>query len=281
LYSATIEVRPFSAASQGSPDSGFPCLRRRFSASIGSRRALASTIDWKENDVDIAGRKIPLAADFSASIALALSRSPNRPFDIPGLVFTRQHLRHAGLYQIQLYDRDRIPVILVHGLFSRPEAWVQVLNGLMADPRIRAHYQFWVFLYPTGLPIWHSSMLLRTELDRFHSELENRGRHANLHRIIIVGHSMGGLISSLMLRDPGDSFWAALSDTPLQELDLSADAREMITQMVKFSPRTDIARVIYVTTPHRGSPIPHNPIIQFAIGLSRCRAPLAGETGES
>ena len=87
---------------------------------------------------------------------------------------------------------------LVHGLFSRPEAWVQVLNGLMADPRIRARYQFWVFLYPTGLPIWHSSMLLRSELDRFHSELEKHGRHANLHRIIIVGHSMGGLISSLM-----------------------------------------------------------------------------------
>ena len=156
-------------------------------------------------------------------------------------------------------------MILVHGLFSRPEAWVQVLNGLMADPRIRARYQFWVFLYPTGLPIWHSSMLLRSELDRFHSELEKHGRHANLHRIIIVGHSMGGLISSLMVRDPGDSFWAALSDTPLQELDLRPDARQMITDMVKFSPRTDIARVIYVTTPHRGSPIPHNPIIQAAI----------------
>lgn len=80
-----------------------------------------------------------------------------------------------------------------------------------------------------------------------------------------MGHSMGELISSLMVRDPGDSFWAALSDTPLQELDLRPDARQMITDMVKFSPRTDIARVIYVTTPHRGSPIPHNPIIQAAI----------------
>ena len=154
----------------------------------------------------VAGRKLPLAADFSASIALALSRSPNRPFDIPGLVFTRQHLRHAGLYQVQLYDRQRIPVILVHGLFSRPEAWVQVLNGLMAEPRIRSGYQFWVFLYPTGLPIWHSSMLLRTDLERFHRELEKHGRHPNLHRIILVGHSMGGLISSLMGRDPGESF---------------------------------------------------------------------------
>ena len=260
-------------------DRGSPFLRNqpgvsRFGISVpvtaflsfdGTEARLSFYNRLERSDVDIEGRKLPLAADFSASIALALSRSPNRPFDIPGLVFTRQHLRHAGLYQIQLYDRERIPVILVHGLFSRPEAWVQVLNSLMADARIRSRYQFWVFLYPTGLPIWHSSMLLRSELDRFHSELEKHGRHPNLHRIIIVGHSMGGLISSLMVRDPGESFWEALSDTPLQELDLSPDARRMITDMVKFSPRTDIARVIYVTTPHRGSPIPHNPLIQVAI----------------
>jgi pimeloyl-ACP methyl ester carboxylesterase len=231
----------------------------------GSEARLSFYNRLETDHVDVGGRRLPLAADFSASIGLALSRSPNRPFDIPGLVFTRQYLRHAGLYQLQLYDPTRIPVILVHGLFSRPEAWVQVLNGLMAEPRIRSGYQFWVFLYPTGLPIWHSSMLLRTDLDRFHRELEKHGRHANLHRIILVGHSMGGLISSLMVRDPGESFWEALSETPLQELDLSPDARRMITEMVEFSPRTDIARVIYVTTPHRGSPIPHNPIIQAAI----------------
>ncbi len=219
----------------------------------------------KANYAAAGDRKVPLAADFSAPIALLLSRSPNRPFDIPGLVFTRQHLRHAGLYQLQLFDRERIPVILVHGLFSRPEAWVHVLNGLMADVRIRSRYQFWAFLYPTGLPIWHSSMLLRSELDRFHRELERHGPHGNLHRIILVGHSMGGLISSLVVRDPGKSFWEVLSDTPIAELDLSPEARNMVKEMVNFKPRTDIARVIYVTTPHRGSPIPHNPIIDRAI----------------
>lgn len=231
----------------------------------GSEARLSFYNRLERNHVEIDGRKLPLAADFSAPIALAVSRSPNRPFDVPGLVFTRQYLRHAGLYQLQLYDRERVPVILVHDLFSRPEAWVQVLNGLMADGRIRSRYQFWVFLYPTGLPIWQSSMLLRSQLDRFHRELEKHGRHENLHRIILVGHSMGGLISSLVVRNPGESFWAALSDTPLEKLDLSPDARRMITDMVKFKSRTDIARVIYVTTPHRGSPIPHNPIIDRPI----------------
>ena len=34
---------------------------------------------------------------------------------------------------------------------------------------------------------------------------------------------------------------------------------------MKFAPRSDIARVIYVTTPHRSSPILHNPLINRAI----------------
>jgi hypothetical protein len=95
----------------------------------------------------------------------------------------------------------------------------------------------------------------------FHCELETDGRHPNLHIIILVG----GLISSLIVREPGESFWAALSDTPLEELDLSPEARRLIEDTVKFAPRSDIARVIHVTTPHRGSPIPHNPLINRAI----------------
>lgn len=218
-----------------------------------------------ENRARVDGQKQPLAADFSAAIAQTLSRTPNRPFDIPGLIFTRHFMPNAGLFQFQLYDPNRIPVILVHGLFSRPEAWTQVLNGLMADPQIRKRYQFWFFFYPTGLPIWQSSMLLRRDLDRFHAELEKNGRQPNLHRIILVGHSMGGLISSLTVREPGKSFWASLSDKSLEDLDLSPEARSLVKDMVKFQPREDIGRVVYVTTPHRGSPIPHNPVIVQAI----------------
>ncbi len=218
-----------------------------------------------ENRAEVDGQKRPLAADFSAAIAQTLSRTPNRPFDIPGLLFTRHFLPNAGLFQFQLYDPNRIPVILVHGLFSRPEAWTPVLNGLLADPQIRKRYQFWFFFYPTGLPIWQSSMLLRRDLDRYHAELEKNGRQSNLHRIILVGHSMGGLISSLTVREPGRSFWASLSDKSLEDLELSPEARTLVKDMVKFKPREDIGRVVYVTTPHRGSPIPHNPVIVQAI----------------
>lgn len=256
---------PFLAGQPGISRAGISVPVTAFLRFDGSKAALGFFNRLDENEVEIDGHKLPLAADFSAPIAQIVSRTPNRPFDIPGLLFTRQHLPNAGLYQFQLYDPDRIPVVLVHGLFSRPEAWTPVLNRLMADPRIRAHYQFWCFLYPTGLPIWQSSMLLRADLDRFHRELERHGRRANLHRIVLVGHSMGGLISSLMVREPGESFWARFSDRSLEDLDVSPEGRRLVEDMVKFEPREDIARVVYVTTPHRGSPIPHSPVIQQAI----------------
>jgi hypothetical protein len=231
-------------------DRGSPFLRdqpgiSRFGISVpvtaflsfdGNEARLSFYNRLERDHIDIDGRKLPLAADFSAPIALAVSRSPNRPFDIPGPCLHDSICATPGSTRfnsttVKVIDSRSWLVLAAGGLGAGA-------HGLI-DTRIRSHYQFWVFLYPTGLPIWHSSMLLRTDLDRFHRELEKDGRHANLHRIILVGHSMGGLVSSLMVRDPGESFWATLSDTPLEELDLSPEARRMITDMVKFSPRTD------------------------------------------
>ena len=60
--------------------------------------------------------------------------------------------RKTGLYFLQPYDPDRIPVVFVHGLISTPFDWVQTINGLQADPEICKRYQFWVFAYPTVIP---------------------------------------------------------------------------------------------------------------------------------
>ncbi len=93
-----------------------------------------------------------LAADFSAPIAVLTSRSVNRSIDVRAFLFSRQRLGTAGLFQYQPFDPEKIPVIFIHGLLSRPEAWVQALNGLMADPKVRDRYQFWFFPLPDRSP---------------------------------------------------------------------------------------------------------------------------------
>jgi len=214
----------------------------------------------RTNDVALNNGRTRLAADFSAPIAVLISRTANRSNDLGAMLFTRSRLEDAGLFQFQPWDPHKIPVVFVHGLLSRPEAWTQALNGLLADPEIRQRYQFWFLLYPTGLPIWKSAALLRSELDRFHPALEKDRPQPNLKRTVLIGHSMGGLISSLIIRKGGDKLWSQFSDTEVERLNLSPEARKTVNHLIYFSPREDISRVIFVATPHRGSRLAFNPV---------------------
>jgi hypothetical protein len=82
-------------------------------------------------------------------------------------------------------------------LLSRPEAWTQAVNGLLADPTIRKNYQFWLYLYPTGLPVWRSAAALRDELDRFDARLSETKPDTNLNRIILIAEIRRILIEAL------------------------------------------------------------------------------------
>jgi pimeloyl-ACP methyl ester carboxylesterase len=217
--------------------------------------------------VTLSDRKVPLAADYSAAIAVLLSHSKNRSIDLGALFFTRRRLSEIGLYQLEPYDPEKIPVVFVHGLLSRPEAWTQAVNGLLADPVIRKNYQFWLYLYPTGLPIWSSAGGLRGELDRFNAQLSKREPHANLGRKILIGHSMGGLICSMLVREGGEKLWSQFSDIPASQLRLSPEAKQELLKILYFAPRADVSRVIFVSTPHRGSQLALQPIAGFFANL--------------
>jgi pimeloyl-ACP methyl ester carboxylesterase len=223
----------------------------------------------RRDSVRLGGRSQPLDADFSAPLAYLLSQGKNRSIDLQALLFTDRNIAHAGLAQFEEYDPQKIPVVFVHGLMSRPEAWTQAANELMADPEIRKRYQFWFYLYPTGLPVWWSAAKLRSELDRFRLELDPRHANPNLDRLVVVGHSMGGLISSLLIREGGEKLWRQFSDTSPEDFKLSPAGRKHIRQLVDFQPRSDVGRVIFVATPHRGSELAMNPVASFFSSLVR------------
>jgi pimeloyl-ACP methyl ester carboxylesterase len=215
------------------------------------------------------GRRETLAADFSAPIAYLLSQGKNSSIDIQALIFSDTNFRHTGLLQIDEYDPKKIPVVFVHGLLCRPEAWTPAVNQLLADPEIRSRYQFWFYLYPTGLPVWWSAAKLRSELDRYRSTLDPQHKNPNLDQIVLVGHSMGGLISSLVVRKGGEELWKQFTDTPPEKLKISAPAKDHLLKIVNFEPREDIRRVVFVATPHQGSQLAMNPFAEFFSNMVR------------
>ena len=216
-----------------------------------------------------AGHDGRLAADFSAPLAYMLSHGRNRSIDIRALLRPDRIFKYTGLYQFERYDPEKIPVVFVHGLMSRPETWVPAVNELMADKAVRERYQFWFFLYPTGLPVWSSAAELRSELDRYRKTVDPARRNRNFDRMVLVGHSMGGLISSLQVRTGGKPLWKQFLETPPDQLSLSPGLKKRIIRVLQFQPRPEVSRVVFFATPHRGSELAVNPVSEFFSRLIR------------
>ena len=58
------------------------------------------------------------------------------------------------------YRPGRIPLVLIHGTFSSPATWAELVNELENDPELSTRYQPWLFIYPTGNPIVYSAGVL-------------------------------------------------------------------------------------------------------------------------
>jgi len=158
----------------------------------------------------------------------------------------------ARLTCLQDYDPNRIPVIFVHGLQDTPASWAPMINTLREDPDIRRRYQFWVFSYPSGYPYPYSAALLRKELDSVDRAFPN-------HKgIVLVGHSMGGMVSRLMITDVGDKLWRVYFGKSPAETNIPSSTKELLEESLIFNHRPEVRRIIFICSPHRGANMASN-----------------------
>ncbi|MFO0892628.1 MAG: alpha/beta hydrolase [Isosphaeraceae bacterium] len=155
--------------------------------------------------------------------------------------------------------RGRIPVVFVHGLWSRPASWSRMIEALAADPTIDGRFQFWTFGYATGNPSPYSAYLLRRELDEARRRLDPGKTDPAFDRMVLVGHSMGGLLCKMIAVDPGDRLWRAVGDRPVDELKGDVDDVALMRDCLIFGPIPMVRRVVYIATPHRGSRLDRGP----------------------
>ncbi len=141
------------------------------------------------------------------------------------------------------------------------------------DPAIRDKYQFWAFTYPSGYPYPLPAAILRKELDAM------RKLHPGHKDIVIIGHSMGGLISRLMVTSVGDSIWRRYFGKPPAETRFSGKNRELLESALVFNARRDISRAIFIAAPHRGSVLASNFVGRIGNKLVRFPDTLADMRG--
>jgi pimeloyl-ACP methyl ester carboxylesterase len=213
---------------------------------------LHSTYDEKQ--IEVAGVKVPLEADLSASIAYGTQAANLWRFDTPGFFEGQGAARQNGLILPRPFEPGRIPVVLVHGTAANPAYWAELVNSLCADPVLRGRIQFWLFIYATGNPIAYSAASLRESLQELVAEYDPDGRDEALRHMVIVGHSQGGLLTKMLgVRMDQDGAGQALIGTPFSKLGLEGADADLVRRCFEFEPLPTVDRLVFVATPHRGS----------------------------
>jgi pimeloyl-ACP methyl ester carboxylesterase len=221
--------------------------------------------------LDVGGRSVELAGDRTSALAAEVSRSHLATLEWVGLLEPDMLPEGAdsGIYMLRPYEPGKIPVMFVHGLGSSPRSWAQTINELQNTPELAARYQFWVFLYPTGLPIPTSAARLRKALIHARNTLDPKHEDGSLDRMVLVGHSMGGLLSKMMVQDSGLTLWNSAIAVPFDDFQAPAELRKVVDETLVFKPLPFVRRVVFIATPHRGSPLANDLVGEVASNLVR------------
>ena len=208
---------------------------------------------YATESLNCAGWTINLASDRTAPLAAELDTEAFAQIAKMGLFHSDLGQVHVGLLMPQPYRPGKIPVVLVHGLYSSPATWIQTLNHLQNDPVLSKRYQFWLYLYPTGNPVLVSGLRLRSELALARNAFDPQHQDPAFDQMVLVGHSMGGLLSKLQVQDPGDALVRTMFTRPLDQIRSTPKLRQELDALLMFQSRPEVKRVIFVATPHRGS----------------------------
>lgn len=210
---------------------------------------------WVKEDHSVGGNPHHLAADWTAPIDFFWYMCDLDNLRIQNVILPERFAKETGLYFLQPYDPEKIPVVMVHGLVSSPDAYRDILNDLSSEAWFRENYQVWLYNYPTGTPWLYSAMKFRQNMEAASSFARTQGDDANLRKMVILSHSMGGLLTRTAVTDPGTALYDAHFKTPFNQFKASGETRELIREGLLYKPYTDPARIVFMAVPHRGSPM--------------------------
>jgi pimeloyl-ACP methyl ester carboxylesterase len=207
-------------------------------------------------EVQVNEQSVPLETDSTTPLAFRLNKSDQ--WNIGVKRFLTGGAVDRRLLLIQPYTPGRIPVVFVHGTASSPAWWAEMLNTLRADPDIRKRFQFWFYQYNSSNLIVISAAEMREVLTDMVNKLDPQQTDPALREMVVIGHSQGGLLTKMTAVRPEDKLWNAISDKRVEEMSLDRDMEALVRRTLFFEPLPFVKRVVFISTPHRGSYLTKN-----------------------
>jgi pimeloyl-ACP methyl ester carboxylesterase len=94
----------------------------------------------------------------------------------------------GGIYFLDVYDKEKTPILFVHGAGGNGIEWNYMINNIDQNK-----YQPIVVSYPSGVK-------LEVTVDILSKKLEKIITKYKMKELIIIAHSMGGLVSKSLIR---------------------------------------------------------------------------------
>lgn len=247
---------------------------------LATRQVQLSLYDpYRYTQVPLAGETVPLAANFTAGYGLWLARSGFAVQSLRTLFGLSDGLVRPRIHLMQPYDPARRTIVMLHGLASSPEAWINVANEVLGDETLRRNYQIWQVYYPTNAPLALNLHAIREALQQTLHELDPGGQAQASRDMVLVGHSMGGVLSRLLVSSSGNRLWAA---TPAVSGRAGAarDVRQRLAPYLTFEPLAQVSTAIFIAAPHRGTPFAGNRLVRRVANLITLPLAMLEQIGE-
>lgn len=218
---------------------------------------------YNRESISIAGIDIPLAANFTSAYGLWLARSGFATQSLLTLIGRGKALEKPRVYLMQPYNPDRNIVIMLHGLASSPEAWINLANEVLGDETLRRNFQIWQVYYPTNAPIAYNNFEINKAIRQTLEHFDPKGTSRASRNIVLVGHSMGGILSRLMVSSSEDRLWEALLQRYPMDGSRLERARKELGFYLSFKPLPQVSRAVFIAAPHKGTPLAELPLVRW------------------
>ena len=186
--------------------------------------------------VRLASAQRPLAADFAAP--LAYYPEPGLRLGMMALMRPQNYEQRAGLYMLEPYDPDRIPVIFVHGLISVPQMWVPTIAAVESDLVLHGRCQFWAFASPTGDPILMSALKLRESLQEVFK------LYPKTKDMVLISYSMRGLLAQMQAATTGRVLWDDVFKGDADRLYVAVPPDNLMKRALIFEANPRVRRIV-------------------------------------
>ena len=235
---------------------------------------------YRTSTTRLAEQDVPLAANFTSGYGLWLARSDFARQALRSLFGSAEGLTKPRIYLMQPYDPNRRTVIMLHGLASSPEAWINVANEVLGDETLRRRYQIWQVYYPTNAPLPINNFAIREAVTQTLAHFDPTGKAEASRNITLIGHSMGGVLSRLLVSSSGDKLWdTLLASYPMQGAQQQR-MEQRLAPYLRFEPLPQVSDAIFIASPHKGTPFANNRIARWVANLITLPVAMLGQLND-